>query len=319
MGEGAAAMSMDEREDFRQGDAGAGEQSPQEIESEIERTRERMSSNLDALGEKLSPDNLKQQAKDAITNKAQDVVANVGDQARQTGGRVIDFITEHPLPVAAVGLGAIWLFTLRKGSRSEVSGDRMARFAYTGPERREPNGRPGLGRRLADRATSMRHTVEDTASHAGERAGELKDRVGERAGELGQAARSRARSAKSGLEHLMDENPLLLAAGAAVVGLALGMLLPETDPERRLMGETRDELGDRVSNVASRVKDAAIEAGKDVQETVREEFRQRAPEVTDTLREAAEHVKDEIKGAATNVAQEAKEEAKRTGGGGRKR
>jgi len=312
-------MSMDEREDFRQGDAGAGEQSPQEIESEIERTRERMSSNLDALGEKLSPDNLKQQAKDAITNKAQDVVANVGDQARQTGGRVIDFITEHPLPVAAVGLGAIWLFTLRKGSRSEVSGDRMARFAYTGPERREPNGRPGLGRRLADRATSMRHTVEDTASHAGERAGELKDRVGERAGELGQAARSRARSAKSGLEHLMDENPLLLAAGAAVVGLALGMLLPETDPERRLMGETRDELGDRVSNVASRVKDAAIEAGKDVQETVREEFRQRAPEVTDTLREAAEHVKDEIKGAATNVAQEAKEEAKRTGGGGRKR
>jgi ElaB/YqjD/DUF883 family membrane-anchored ribosome-binding protein len=319
MGEGAAAMSMDEREDFRQGDAGAGEQSPQEIESEIERTRERMSSNLDALGEKLSPDNLKQQAKDAITNKAQDVVANVGDQARQTGGRVIDFITDHPLPVAAVGLGAIWLFTLRKGSRSEVSGDRMARFAYTGPERREPNGRPGLGRRLADRATSMRHTVEDTASHAGERAGELKDRVGERAGELGQAARSRARSAKSGLEHLMDENPLLLAAGAAVVGLALGMLLPETDPERRLMGETRDELGDRVSNVASRVKDAAIEAGKDVQETVREEFRQRAPEVTDTLREAAEHVKDEIKGAATNVAQEAKEEAKRTGGGGRKR
>lgn len=312
-------MSMDEREDFRQGDAGAGEQSPQQIESEIERTRERMSSNLDALGEKLSPDNLKQQAKDAITNKAQDVVANVGDQARQTGGRVIDFITEHPLPVAAVGLGAIWLFTLRKGSRSEVSGDRMARFAYTGPERREPNGRPGLGRRLADRATSMRHTVEDTASHAGERVGELKDRVGERAGELGQAARSRARSAKSGLEHMMDENPLLLAAGAAVVGLALGLLLPETDPERRLMGETRDELGDRVSNVASRVKDAAIEAGKDVQETVREEFRQRAPEVTDTLREAAEHVKDEIKGAATNVAQEAKEEAKRTGGGGRKR
>lgn len=312
-------MSMDEREDFRQGDAGAGEQSPQQIESEIERTRERMSSNLDALGEKLSPDNLKQQAKDAITNKAQDVVANVGDQARQTGGRVIDFITEHPLPVAAVGLGAIWLFTLRKGSRSEVSGDRMARFAYTGPERREPNGRPGLGRRLADRATSMRHTVEDTASHAGERVGELKDRVGERAGELGQAARSRARSAKSGLEHMMDENPLLLAAGAAVVGLALGLLLPETDPERRLMGETRDQLGDRVSNVASRVKDAAIEAGKDVQETVREEFRQRAPEVTDTLREAAEHVKDEIKGAATNVAQEAKEEAKRTGGGGRKR
>jgi hypothetical protein len=248
-------MSMDEREDLTQGDATASEQSPQEIEFEIERTRERMSSNIDEIGERLRPDNLKQQAKDAIANKAQDVVANVGDQARQTGGRMMDFITEHPLPVAAVGLGAIWLFTLRRGNRSDVSGDRMARFAYTGPERRQPNGHPGLGRRLVDRAASMRHTVE-----------------------------------------------------------ALGMLLPETDPERRLMGDTREELGERVSNVASRVKDAAMDAGRQVQETVREEFQQRAPEVTDTLRQAAEHVKEEVKDAATNVAQEAKDEAKRPTG-----
>ena len=311
-------MSVDER-DFGQDDLTAGERdparndavaderSPQEIEFEIERTRERMSSNIDALGEKLRPDHLKQQAKDAIANKAQDMVANVGDQARQTGSRMIDFITEHPLPVAAVGLGAIWLFTLRKGNRSEVSGDRMARFAYTGPERRQPNGHPGLGRRVVDRAASMRHTVE-------ERAGGLKHRAEERVGELSHVARSRARDVRGGFQHLLDENPLILAAGAAVIGVALGMLLPETDPERRLMGDTRDELGERVSHVASRVKDAAIEAGRDVQETVREEFRQRAPEVTSTVREAAEHVKEEIKEAATNVAQEAKEEAKRSSG-----
>lgn len=307
-------MSMEEREDLTQGDATADERSPQQIEFEIERTRERMSSNIDELGERLRPDNLKQQAKDAIANKAQDVVANVGDQARQTGGRMIDFITEHPLPVAAVGLGAIWLFTLRKGGRSEVSGDRMARFAYTGPERRQPNGHPGLGRRLVDRAGSVRHAVEDAASHAGERVGELKDRAEQRASRLGHTARARARDAKGGLQHMADENPLLIVAGAAVLGLALGMLLPETDPERRLMGETRDELGERVSNVASRVKDAAIDAGRQVQETVREEFQQRAPDVTDTMREAAEHVKEEIKDAAANVVQEAKDEVKRPGG-----
>jgi Protein of unknown function (DUF3618). len=131
-------MSQDEREEPMSDDVTSSDQTPQEIEHEIERTRERMSSNIDALGERLSPDNLKQQAKEAIAGKAQDMVANVGDQARLTGGRVIDFITENPLPVAAVGLGAIWLFSMRRGSRSEVSGDRMARFAYTGPERRHP-------------------------------------------------------------------------------------------------------------------------------------------------------------------------------------
>jgi len=293
------------------GDVTSSDQTPQEIEHEIERTRERMSSNIDALGERLSPDNLKQQAKEAIAGKAQDLVANVGDQARLTGGRVIDFITENPLPVAAVGLGAIWLFSMRRGSRSEVSGDRMARFAYTGPERRQPDGRPGLGRRLVDGADSVRHTVGDAASHAGQRLGELKDRAEERAGQLGGTARARARDAKGGARRMLQKNPLALAAGAVVLGVALGMLLPESEPENRLMGETRDELGDRISNVASRVKDAAIEAGRDVKETVREEIDQRAPEVTSTLREAAEHVKDQIKDSATAVAQEAKDEVKR--------
>jgi gas vesicle protein len=303
-------MSQDEREPMS-GDVTSSDQTPQEIEHEIERTRERMSSNIDALGERLSPDNLKQQAKEAIAGKAQDMVANVGDQARLTGGRVIDFITENPLPVAAVGLGAIWLFSMRRGSRSEVSGDRMARFAYTGPERRQPDGRPGLGRRLVDGADSVRHTVGDAASHAGQRIGELKDRAEERAGQLGGTARARARDAKGGARRMLQENPLALAAGAVVLGVALGMLLPESEPENRLMGETRDELGDRISNVASRVKDAAIEAGRDVKETVREEIDQRAPEVTSTLREAAEHVKDQIKDSATAVAQEAKDEVKR--------
>ncbi len=108
-------MSDLERQDALQPDLLPDERSPQEIEREIERTRERMSSNIDALGDKLSPDALKQQAKDAISGKARDVAANVGDQARQTGSRVMDFITENPLPVAAVTLGAIWLFTHAEG------------------------------------------------------------------------------------------------------------------------------------------------------------------------------------------------------------
>jgi ElaB/YqjD/DUF883 family membrane-anchored ribosome-binding protein/gas vesicle protein len=308
-------MSEFERQDGLEPDLPADERSPQEIEREIERTRERMSDNIDALGDKLSPDNLKQQAKDAIAGKAQDVVANVGDHARQTGSRVVEFITENPLPVAAVTLGAIWLFTMRKGSQGEVSGDRMARFAYTGPERREI-GRPGLGRRLMDRAESVRHTVGDKAHHASERAGELTHEVQERAGELGSSAKERARDARGGLERMMQENPLALAAGAAVIGLALGMLLPETEPERRAMGSTRDQLADRVSNVADRVKDAAVEAGREVKDTLQEEVSAATPGVKSTLQDAAATVKDQIKESAGRVAEEAKQEVRKQSKGG---
>ena len=81
-----------------------GNQSPEEIERDIQRTRAQMGRDIDALGEKLSPENLKQQAKDAVAEKAQDMVSNVGQQARRTGSRLVEFVRENPLPVAAVGL-----------------------------------------------------------------------------------------------------------------------------------------------------------------------------------------------------------------------
>lgn len=282
------------------------DQSPEQIEDEIQRTRDRMSSNIDELGDRLSPENLKQQAKEAISEKAGEVVAGVGDQAREAGSQMLEFITRNPLPVAAVGLGAIWLFTLRKGNRSEVSGNRMAKFAYTGPERRLPGERPALTRRLADRAENMRQSVSDTISEAGEKAGELKERVQERAGELGEAARERAGDARGGLERMMRDNPLAVAGGAALIGLALGMLLPETERERDMMGSKRDEIVDRVQDTAGRIKDVAVQAGRDLKDTVSEDVSEHGPAVQDMLKGTATKVKDQLEDSAGRVAEEAK-------------
>lgn len=309
---------------------GEREHSPEEIQREIGLTRERMSQNIDELGDRLSPQNLKRQAKEAITGKAHEVVNAVGSQARDTGNRVFDFIRENPLPVAAVGLGAVWLLQRRRAAEEieEVSGDRMARFAYTGPERR----RQGVTPRLADRASHLRDTVSDTAGGVAQRAGEWADTARERAGELGSGARARVgelgtrtrermsdlgirareqtRRARGGLERMMDENPLALAAGAAVLGLAIGLLVPESERENRLMGATRDSLVDRAETTARRVKDAAVEAGQDVREVVREEMQHRAPEIRSTLKDAAQAVTAEVKDAAGRVTEEAKQAAK---------
>jgi ElaB/YqjD/DUF883 family membrane-anchored ribosome-binding protein len=273
-----------------------GNQSPEEIERDIQRTRARVGRDIDALGEKLSPQNLKQQAKDAVAEKAQDIVSNVGQQARRTGSRLADFVRENPLPVAAVGLGVTWLFTLR--TRNAVSGDRMARFAYTGPERRAPDGRTSLGRRLADRTARAREKVSGAAAE-----------VSERAGDLGATAKrrmwERTERARGGLEQMMEENPLALVAGAAILGLALGLVLPETRREQRLMGARRDQLVDRVQTAAERVKDAAIEAGREV-----------TPELTSSLKDAAATVGQQVKESASRVAQQAKQAASQQGEAG---
>ncbi|MFL5495083.1 MAG: DUF3618 domain-containing protein [Gemmatimonadales bacterium] len=297
-----------------------GSQSPEEIEREIQRTRARMGRDIDALGEKLSPDNLKQQAKDAVAEKAQDMVSNVGQQARRTGSRLVEFVRENPLPVAAVGLGVTWLFTLR--TRSEVSGDRMARFAYTGPERRAPDGHSRLGRRLADGTARVRQKVSGAAAGVSERAGDLADRAGdvvdrvqERAGDLGTTAKRRMQEqterARGGLAEMMEENPLALVAGAAILGLALGLVLPETRREQRLMGSRRDRLADRVQTTVDRVKDAAVEAGREVSQVAKDEAAHRAPELKGSVKEAAATIGEQVKESATRVAREAKQAAVR--------
>lgn len=308
------------------GDPQARGRSPEEIEREIEATRDRMSRDIDELGERLSPGNLKRQAKEAITGKAQDIAQNVSESARYTGFRMMDFIHENPSLVAAMGLGAVWLVQQR--NKSEISGDRMARFAYTGPERR----REGVVGRMADRAgqvgQSVREGMSSAASSVGERAsdlgaqaGELTGRARERAGELGEGVRRRARDlgytakyrgrqARGGVERVVEENPLAVAAGVAVLGLACGLLVPESEREQRLMGPVRDDLMHRAQETARRVKDVAVEAGQELRESVREEVSGRAPEVKAMVQDAVQAVGEQVKEKAGRVKDEAKQAVK---------
>jgi ElaB/YqjD/DUF883 family membrane-anchored ribosome-binding protein len=223
-------------------------------------------------------------------------------------------IRENPLPVIAVGAGVTWLLTQR--SRSEVSGGRMARYAYTGPERRQGDAwqsGTGSSSRMGGTVSGMKDSVSEAASGVAERAGELKDRAGERLSELGGEARRRSRRIKTNLEHTAEENPLALAIGATVVGLALGLLLPGTEREDEMMGPARDQLVDRAEHTAERVKDAAVEAGREIKETVKSEVEQRKPEVKDAVQQAGETVKEQVKESARRVKKEAKDAATESG------
>jgi len=288
-----------------------GEKTPEEIEREIQQTRNRLSRDIDELGNKLSPQNLKEEAKSAIKGAAQGAVSNVSEQARRTGFRLVEVIRENPLPVIAVGAGVTWLLTQR--SRSDVSGNRMARYAYTGPERRQGESWQsggGVRSRVGGTVGDVKDSVSEAASSVAERAGELKERAGDRIGELGGEARRQTRRLKTNLEHAAEENPLALAIGAAVVGLALGMLLPGSQREDELMGSARDQLVDRAERTAERVKDAAVEAGRELKETVKAEVEEHKPEVKQAVQQAGQTVKEQVKESAKKVKNQAKDAAK---------
>src|SRR5215207_289273 len=67
---------------------------PEQIREEIEQTRTEMSGTIDAIQERLSPDHLKEQAKEAVFDatigRAQTMVDDVRYTAREKGHNVID-------------------------------------------------------------------------------------------------------------------------------------------------------------------------------------------------------------------------------------
>jgi hypothetical protein len=70
--------------------------------AEIERTRADMSETVDAIQERLSPESLKEQAKDRVKE------ATVG-KAQDAGSGIVDTIRANPLPAALTGIGLGWL------------------------------------------------------------------------------------------------------------------------------------------------------------------------------------------------------------------
>lgn len=304
----------------------AGEtRSPEEIEREIDATRNRMTRDIDAIGKKLKPSNLAHQAGDAIS-----------ERARETGKGFLELVRDNPLPAAAVGASVAWLVSRARSDSTTTNrrdrggwdaGGRSSQFRGRNTEFRTRFTDVGTDSESDGRLSHAKDAVSDAASNVAEKAHDLTDRAQETVTELGGKAKdwtqhatedvgNQLQRARNTLEEKTRENPLLIAAGAAVLGVALGFLLPSTRKENELMGATRDEIADRAEATVERVKDVATEGARHVADTVKSEVQDHAPEIKNIARDIGEHVKHEAKDAATQVASEAKTTARKGGSGG---
>jgi len=219
------------------------------IRRDIEETREDMSETIDAIQEKLRPANLvsnaTQQVKQAATERVRQMTQTAGDAANRmmygTGGRsegVIGNIRQNPIPAALIGIGAAWWYM---NSRSRSYEDRRYSYRFN-----EPYGT----RDYTDETSGVAESAQQMAAGAQEYTREAVQRV-----------RDSGRRAQSQLQRLSQENPLAVAAGALLLGAAVGLAIPETERENELMGEARDSMADRAQEMArtaaSRAQDVA--------------------------------------------------------------
>ncbi len=227
---------------------------------EIERTRADMSETVDAIQERLSPENLKEQAKDRVKE------ATVG-RAQEAGSGIVETIRANPLPAALTGIGLGWLLVSARRSASGQTRYRDRAYPYDYPPRYERRTTttsggtsvPSPGEAL-ERA---RDRVDESATQAQDRASEAASQAQDRVSNLTHQARYQARRASGGFERMVRENPLAMGALAVGAGAALGLAIPQSTQEHEVMGEARDTF---VEKAQEKAQDAQQRVGRVAQE-----------------------------------------------------
>lgn len=213
-----------------QGGARPEGKSPEELQQDIRQTRERMSKDIDAIGDKLTPSKIKAQVKEQVMAQAQhtiheardkvrDFADSAGVQAKQAGSTVVETIKNHPVPAAIIGAGLGWFFALSaRGDRSSGSGgyrsteNMHADVEWRGsPYSEGPYGakRPGNAHEHQQYGSVGRGETGKSASDAYERA--------------------RRSGAQSSVVETIKNHPV----PAAVIGAGLGWLLLQNTQGRR--------------------------------------------------------------------------------------
>ena len=236
--------------DTRDAQAASAEGDTEAIRAGIQETRERISNDLDEIGERLNPHSIKEDIKDGIREatigRVEEMAQEVGDKLNDASYGLVGAIRENPLPAAMAGIGLAWLFMSRKphGPNQYTTG-RYERQNFEGDSYGASQSRLG----------EMTESVKETVT-----------------GVAGQAQQAVSRVANpTRLQTIFYENPLAVGAGVMALGLAVGLAAPSTPPEQRLLGDVGEQITNKASEVArettekaQQVAQRAIEQTKNV-------------------------------------------------------
>jgi ElaB/YqjD/DUF883 family membrane-anchored ribosome-binding protein len=230
--------------------------------AEIERTRADMSETVDAIQDRLSPESLKEQAKDRVKE------ATVG-KAQEAGSGVMGTIRANPLPAALTGIGLGWLLVNARRQSSAQGSYRVGAYPYDYPPRYEVPGADGPSTGQA--VERARDRAGETATQVQDKAGQVASQAQDRVSRLGNQARYQAQRASGGFQRMLQENPLAVGALGVGVGAAVGLAIPETTREHEVMGEARDTFVEKAQEKAQDAQERVQQVAQEAQNAAQQE------------------------------------------------
>jgi ElaB/YqjD/DUF883 family membrane-anchored ribosome-binding protein len=205
----------------------------------------------DEASEKLA------EARDAVV----ETLDEVGEQAKRIGSEAWRFTSANAVPLALIGIGAGWLFANAKRSKSEPDYSRSLSShsedyeleedfdsAYDAVVPDSARARP-RGRRIVAGRVPMRPAARASSTA--------------RSAQTSDFVRKNAARARDATLTFADENPIALAMATLVAGVGVGMLLPSTVRETKLLRPARE----RFDRLIGDARDAATDVAQVARET----------------------------------------------------
>ena len=157
-----------------------------------------------------------------------------------------------------------------------------------------------VGTDAQDYASEAMDTVEQTMTDTRNAMRQSAEQAGSYVQQAGRQAQEVTNSMGSQVQRTLEENPLIFGAVTLAVGTAIGLMLPQTRSENRLLGSMSDQVRDNTQAAASNMMQRAQETF----EEVRPELERTAQNVVGNLQEAAQNVGNELKQQGKSVVQE---------------
>jgi ElaB/YqjD/DUF883 family membrane-anchored ribosome-binding protein len=265
---------------------------PEQIRSQIEQTRREMGETIDEIQERLSYENISEQVSErvneafdaakasaykATVGKAEIFMKNAGRELKNMGREISKTqagktVLSNPVPFALIGLGAgVLLFNAFGKKKSSRSGNgRDYDYDYDD----SPSMLKSAGDKVSDTYDSLGKTTNkayenvsgfagrayESVTHAADSAyhsvNDAAHQAYEKAGELGQQARQQ-------YDYYIEENPLVVGAVALAAGAAVGLAIPSTRYESRLLGGARDQFMQKANQQVKGLVQKAEETAKE--------------------------------------------------------
>jgi hypothetical protein len=271
------------------------EKTPGQLERDISQTRQAIGADLRALGEKLSPEVLKEEAREVIQDAKEgakevirdardaaadslrsakeqalgavsETVDDIKDEARRVTRATTQFVGRNAVPLTLIGLGVGWLMLTRKQDYSYPRSYGQSRQrSFADPETSR------LGGHSADSTMSV---VRRKIMHVGEQSMATARDLGGKAAHLSQdlshGAVEQWQRGRDGVMDLARDNPLAVGAAVLAAGAGVGLLLPMTRVENEWLGPTRDQLLNETKELAGELRETTERLGRGAREAMTE-------------------------------------------------